>query len=88
MRKTLTTISSVCLLATASLAEDADVQHRSVSTLLASLHSEDSTIRSEALEQLRSDPAMLHLPVVRSALFDVLEQTIKDADQARRKMEE
>jgi hypothetical protein len=88
MRKTLTATLSVWLLATASLAQEAGVQQRSVSTLLANLHSEDSTIRSEELEQLRSDPAMLHLPVVRSALFDLLDQNNKEADQAMRKMEE
>jgi hypothetical protein len=49
MRKTLTATLSVWLLATASLAQEAGVQHRSVSTLLANLHSEDSTIRSEEL---------------------------------------
>lgn len=87
MRKTLTATLSVWLLATASLAQEAGVQQRSVSTLLANLHSEDSTI-SEELEQLRSDPAMLHLPVVRSALFDLLDQNNKEADQAMRKMEE
>lgn len=88
MRKTLTATLSVWLLATASLAQEASVQRPGVSTLLANLHSEDSTIRSDALQQLRSDPAMLHLPVVRSTLFGLLDQNNKEADQAMRKMEE
>jgi hypothetical protein len=88
MRKTLITTLSAWLLATASLGQEAGIQHRSVSTLLADLHSEDSTIRDHALEQLRSDPTALHLPVVRSTLFDLLDQNNKEADQAMRKMEE
>jgi hypothetical protein len=88
MRKTLAALLSMWFLATASLAQEASIQHPPVSTLLANLHSEDSAIRSEALERLRSDPAMLHLPVVRSALFDLLDQNNKEVDQAMRKMEE
>jgi hypothetical protein len=88
MRKTLAARLSVCLLATASLAQEAGIQPPGVSTLLANLHSEDSTIRNDALQQLRSDPAMLYLPRVRSTLFDLLDQNNKEADQAMRKMEE
>jgi hypothetical protein len=88
MRKTLTATLSVWLLAMASPAQEASVQHLSVSALLTNLHSENSTIRSEALWRLRSDPAMLHMPIVRSTLFDLLDQENEETDEAMRKAEE
>jgi len=78
---------AACFASIACLAQQPDTQQSKAVELLSALRSKDETVHDAALEQLRSDPAILQLPVVRSTLFEMLDEENREADQAMRKFE-
>jgi hypothetical protein len=79
---------AVCFASLVCLAQQSDAPQLTATELLSRLRSNDGDVRDAALDRLRSDPAMLNLPVVRSALFDILDQNNKETDRAMREVEE
>lgn len=79
---------AACFATVLCLAQQQDARQSTAAELLSRLRSDNETVRGEALWQLRSDPAMLHLPLVRSTLFDMLDQNNRETAQAMRVMEE
>src|SRR5579864_5243802 len=78
------TLIIVTLATMASWCQQAPVFKTSVSDLPAKLHSKDWTERSDAVDQIRSDPAALRSRRVQGALIDLLEQENQERDQGLR----
>lgn len=66
-------LAAACGIATASWGQQ-PTQKPNLPELLESLHSTDESERVDAFEQLRSNPANLQNPTVRTALLDLLDR--------------
>jgi hypothetical protein len=86
--RTINLALAVLIASVVCFAQQPSLQQSRVAELLSKLRSQDETVRDAALDQIRSDPAILHLPTVRSALLDLLDQNNKETDEAMRKAEE
>jgi hypothetical protein len=70
----LCSVVAACLVVVGSSAQQASPSSANWAGLLTQLRSSDSEVRSEALDQLRSDPAALRDPKVRAALINQLDR--------------
>lgn len=72
MRSPLLLTLAACAMLTAGLGQQTSAPEPTRAELLAQLRSDDSEVRSLALDQLRSDPAALRDPKVKVALVNLL----------------
>lgn len=68
----------------ASWCQQAPANRPTVSDLLSKLQSKDWTDRSQAVDEIRADPAALRSPKLRVALIDLLDRENREADKAFR----
>jgi hypothetical protein len=76
-------VVAICT-ATAVWSQEVQGSKATVSDLLAKLHSKDWTERSDAVDEIRSDPHALHSRKIQAALIDLLDWENRKADNAFR----
>jgi hypothetical protein len=77
-RTMLVSLIAVCATAGAVSGQQTSASSASQAQLLAQLHSSDAEVRSEAFDQLRSDPVVLRDPKVKIALVNLLDRENKE----------
>lgn len=83
MQRAIPLLIATCV-TLAAWSQQAPASKPNVADLLAKLHSKDWTERSDAVDEIRTDPSALSSRQIRTALLDLLDQENREGDEGSR----